>query len=180
MKGIVFTEFSELVEDKFSPELLDEIIEECNLPSGGAYTSVGTYDHNEIVQLVGKLSEKTGIPAADLVFTFGEYLAGQFAVKFPDFFKSAGNVFDFMKSLDNHIHVEVKKLYPDADLPKFTFDDSNPDSLIMVYQSPRGFAALAHGLMTGVIEHYQESITIELETVVPNEHVIFRLNHNDS
>ena len=73
-----------------------------------------------------------------------------------------------------------EKLYPDADLPKFTFDDSNPDSLIMVYQSPRGFAALAHGLMTGVIEHYQESITIELETVVPNEHVIFRLNHNDS
>ena len=41
MKGIVFTEFLEMVEDQ----------------SGGAYTSVGTYDHNEIFRLVNCLSE---------------------------------------------------------------------------------------------------------------------------
>ena len=35
MKGIVFTEFLEMVEDKFSPELADRIIEGAELPSGG-------------------------------------------------------------------------------------------------------------------------------------------------
>ena len=60
MKGIVFAEFIELVEDKFGFEIADEIIEESNLPSGGSYTSVGTYDHREMLELVTHLSEKTG------------------------------------------------------------------------------------------------------------------------
>ena len=47
MKGVVFTEFIEMVEDKFSADIADQIIEEADLPSGGVYTSVGTYDHAE-------------------------------------------------------------------------------------------------------------------------------------
>ncbi|MBA1333177.1 heme transporter CcmB, partial [Candidatus Endoriftia persephone str. Guaymas] len=44
MKGIVFSKFIEFVEERFSPEMADDIIESSDLPSGGAYTSVGTYD----------------------------------------------------------------------------------------------------------------------------------------
>lgn len=175
MKGIVFTEFNEMVETQFSPELLDEIIVECDLASGGAYTSVGTYDHNELLQMVTKLSEKTGVPANDLVYAFGGYLALRFAVLFPTFFEASSSVFDFMKSLDNHIHVEVKKLYPDADLPTFSFDDSDPSCLLMEYQSARGFSTLAHGLMEGVIKHYAESILIKAEHIDGNKHVVFHL-----
>lgn len=176
MKGIVFTEFNEMVEDKFSPELLDEIITECELSSGGAYTSVGTYDHNELVQMVGKLSEKTDIPADALVYAFGEHLAVRFSELFPSFFAGTTSVFGFMKSLDSHIHVEVKKLYPDADLPNFSFDDSNPDGLIMEYRSARGFSDLAHGLMAGVIKHYNEPIHITVEPLSGTQHVRFHLH----
>ena len=41
MKGIIFTEFIEMVEDKFGFEVADNIITNSNLPSGGAYTAVG-------------------------------------------------------------------------------------------------------------------------------------------
>jgi hypothetical protein len=175
MKGIVFTEFNEMVETQFSPELLDEVLEECNLASGGAYTKVGTYDHNELIQMVAKLSEKTNVPVDNLVFAFGEYLAKRFSVMFPTFFNESNCLFDFMKTLDNHIHVEVKKLYPDADLPKFSFDDSDPSCLIMEYQSTRGFSKLAHGLMEGVIKYYGESITISVEHISGDNHVRFHL-----
>ena len=43
MKGIVFTEFLEMVEEKYGLEMVDDIIENANLQSHGAYTSVGTY-----------------------------------------------------------------------------------------------------------------------------------------
>ncbi len=171
----MFTEFNDMVESQFSADMLDEIIVECELASDGAYTSVGTYDHHELIQMVSKLSEKTNIDADDLVYAFGLHLAKQFSVLFPSFFMSATNVFDFMRSLDSHIHVEVKKLYPDADLPKFTFDDSDPRCLIMEYQSSRGFATLAHGLMKGVIDYYQESITIKKHHIDGNCHVSFHL-----
>ena len=38
MKGIVFSEFMELVEEKFGLETVDHLIESTDLASGGAYT----------------------------------------------------------------------------------------------------------------------------------------------
>ena len=52
MKGLVFTEFLEMVESKFGLEVVDNIIEHSELPSGGVYTSVGTYDFNEMLSLI--------------------------------------------------------------------------------------------------------------------------------
>ena len=80
MKGIVFCEFVEMMEQEFSPEVADEVISGVQLESGGAYTAVGTYDHHEMLTLVTNLSEKTGMSVPDLVDAFGRYLFGRFVV----------------------------------------------------------------------------------------------------
>ena len=41
MKGIVFTEFLEMVEERYSAEVMDQILLGAKLPSGGAYTARG-------------------------------------------------------------------------------------------------------------------------------------------
>ena len=87
MKGVVFTELLELVEEKFGDEIADQIIEESDLPSGGAYTAVGTYDHQEIFQLVTQLSAKTNAPVPTLVKAFGQHLFGRFYAGYPQFFE---------------------------------------------------------------------------------------------
>ena len=165
MKGIVFSEFNELVEQTFGDDMLDDIIDDCEdkLESGGSYTSVGTYDHEELVHLVVALSERTNISVPDLVKTFGLHLAKVFEVKFPNFFSECSDCFSFYKRIDDHIHVEVKKLYPDAELPVFSYDDSNPDQFKLIYESTRQFADLAVGLLEGVAKHYNETINIEKE-----------------
>ena len=56
MKGIVFTEFLDMVEARFTPEVADRMITAAAVPSSGAYTAVGTYDYHEIIQLVVQLS----------------------------------------------------------------------------------------------------------------------------
>ena len=58
MKGMIFTEFLEMVESKFGLETVDTTIENSDLPSEGIYTSVGTYDFNEMVSLIAGLSEE--------------------------------------------------------------------------------------------------------------------------
>jgi hypothetical protein len=126
------------------------------LSSVDSYASVGTYDHNELLQLVNKLAEKTNTPADALVCAFGEHLAGRFATLFPSFFNESACMFDFIKSLDNHIHIEVHSVYPDAELPKFSFDDTDPSCLIIEYESSKGLSALAHGLMQGVLKYYND------------------------
>ena len=97
MKGVVFTEFLEMVEDRFSPEMADRIIEGAELPSGGVYTAVGTYDHSEMIQLVSCLSEETGVASAELVRSFGMYLFGRFHTIFPKYFEDVTSSFDFLQ-----------------------------------------------------------------------------------
>lgn len=158
MKGMVFTEFVELVEDKFSPDLADQIIDECDLPSGGAYTSVGAYDHQEIIELVSRLSAVTSVPVRDLIITFGKHLMGKFSQQFPELFNSS-DLFDFLEGVHGHIHVEVKKLYPDAELPDIA-TERRDNTLILKYNSNRPFADLAFGLISGAIDYFGEQIIL--------------------
>ncbi len=162
MKGVVFTEFLEMVEAKFSPDLVELIIEQSELPSGGAYTAVGTYHHSEMVQLVTKLSENVDIGVPNLLRTFGTYLFGRFAAGHPQFFADANETFDFLGKVDGYIHVEVRKLYPDAQLPSIQCDTPAPDYLQVTYRSTRPLANLAEGLIQGCIAHFDESIELEM------------------
>jgi acyl carrier protein len=66
MKGIVFTEFLDLVEDKFGLEMVDTILSNSDLPSNGVYTAVGTYSFAEMVSLLTNLNKETGIAIDDL------------------------------------------------------------------------------------------------------------------
>ncbi len=163
MKGIVFAEFNEMVEEKFGMDMVDDLIDATDPASGGAYTAVGTYDHQELVNMVLELSRRSNIPASELVKTFGRHLAGVFSTKFESFFTECPDTLSFLKRIDDHIHVEVRKLYPDAELPRFSFDDSNPEEFHLTYESLRNFADLAHGLIEGCAEHYGESYAIERE-----------------
>ncbi|BDX05022.1 heme NO-binding domain-containing protein [Planctobacterium marinum] len=160
MKGVVFTEFMDMVEEVFSDDVLDEIIEKADLPNDGAYTTVGTYDHQEIVRLVVALSETSNMPLPDLLATFGKHLLGQFVKGYPQFFDEAKDAFDFLSNIDSYIHVEVLKLYPDAELPKFYHEQHSDKHLSMYYQSSRHFEDLAVGLIEGTLAHFNTEGTV--------------------
>lgn len=178
MKGVVFCELISMVEECFSLETADKIIAASNLETGGAYTSVGTYNHREIVELVSHLSVATGTPVADLLRTFGEHLFRRFSVLYPTYFAAQNSTFEFLGILDNKIHVEVKKLYPDAELPIFQHEFPNKDRMVFVYISSRPFGDLAEGLIRGCIGHFKEDILLTREDLPAEEgmHVRFTLS----
>lgn len=168
MKGMVFTEFLEMVEDKFGFETADIIVEKSDLASGGAYTSVGTYDHAEMVSLVSALSQETNVPVPNLLNAYGKHLFGQFANGYQRFFSNVTNSFDFMGNIEDYIHVEVRKLYPDAELPRFDIDRQDENTLKLNYFSERGLADFAQGLIEGCVAHYNEKVTIFRTDIKPD------------
>ena len=160
MKGIVFTEFLEMVADQFGDDMVDDIIDESELASGGSYTSVGTYPHDEIVELVGNLSRHVNLPAADLMHAYGVYLFARFVSGYPAFFEQASTCFDFLSNVHEHIHIEVRKLYPDAEHPVVLCRPGGSDTLMIQYRSERPFADFAAGLIEGCIKHFGEDIAV--------------------
>ncbi len=163
MKGIVFVEFVQMVEHVFSEELAFEMISNCDLPSGGVYTRVGTYDFSEMQQMVGELSRLSNMPANDLLHAFGKHLFGIFQKSYPLFFQSVSHSFELLEQVHDVIHVEVKKLYPDAMLPSFKYGHPDAQTLVMEYASIRRLSPFAMGLIQGCVEHFDEDIDIRME-----------------
>lgn len=175
MKGLIFTTFSRLVEEKFGLETWDELIDRVDPESEGVYTSVDTYPDEELFAFVGELSKITGIAGEDLVRTFGEYAFGALVGLYPRFVEGK-DLKGFLQSVQDVIHVEVRKLHPGAQLPTITYEDPAPDRLVMHYQSPRNIPALAEGLIRGASRHFGQEIDIECRPYRDNGDQVHRFD----
>jgi hypothetical protein len=179
MKGIVFTEFLDLVEDKFGLETVDEIIEKSDLKSEGVYTSIGTYEFSEMLQLLQHLSTSTKISVDDLLLVYGEHLFGVLKSSYPGLIESYEDPIEMLSSIENHIHVEVRKIYPDAELPSFEVIEKTNNSLTMIYRSSRAMHHFGLGLMNKTFEHFNSKATIVLEKIKEDgTEVKFIINKN--
>lgn len=163
MKGIIFTEFLELVEEKFGLEMVDQIINESELASDGAYTSIGTYEFSEMLQLITNLSKNTSISADDLLLVFSQHLFKGLIKNHPNLVEHYKDPMILLASIENHIHVEVQKIYPDAQLPTFEMLSKEEDKMEMIYKSDKGLYMLGKGLMEETFKLFGQQAEITFE-----------------
>ena len=165
MKGIVFTEFLDLVESKFGLEMVDKIITTSNLKSGGSYTAIGTYEFSEMLQLISSLSSNTEISVDDLLLTYGEHFFSVLESSYPEMLAAYRGSIELLSSIENHIHVEVRKIYPDAELPTFEILSKSDQSLEMIYRSSRAMHMFGLGLMRSSFKHFNQKSEIQYEKI---------------
>lgn len=161
MKGVVFTQFLEMVEDKFGFDLTDEMIENSGV--SGVYTQAGNYPPSDLFGMVKSLSELTKISVEDLVFTYGEYLFSVLIKIYPEPIKVYDNSFDFIENVENVVHPQVKKLYPDSDLPTFELVSREDNEMKIIYKSTKPLMDFAKGLMIGCSHYYKEDIEVSYD-----------------
>ena len=161
MKGIVFDMLRDMVEDRFGLEGWQAVLDHAR--SDGLYISTETYADEELLSLVAAASEVSQIEVEQLVYAFGQFMVVEFYRRFPQYYDRCHGLIDFLLSVDRVIHVEVRKLYPDASVPHFQYHQQKPKQLTMIYQSQRQLCRLAEGLIDGSARHYGEAYTLEHE-----------------
>ena len=159
MKGIIFNLLETVVTRDLGEDTWDALLDTAGL--GGAYTSVGTYPHEELLALVGAASDATGRPADDLVRWFGREAIPLLYERYAVFFDPHTGTRAFLLTLNDVIHPEVRKLYPGASTPVFSFDTTSPTTLLMEYKSERSLCSFAEGLINGTGVHYGEQLAVE-------------------
>jgi len=164
VKGIVFVELAAFVERHAGVEMLEEALEEVASETGGAYTSVGNYSHQEAVDLVLEVARRMDTPAPDMMRQFGFELTTRFAEMYPEFFENISNSREFLRGIHSHIHVEVRKLYADAKPPAFDVIEDG-DNMTLVYSSHRPMAMLGLGLVEGSIEYFGDDLVVTTDPV---------------
>ena len=161
MKGVIFIELLEMVDEAYGPNMTEAIIEKANLPSGGAYTSIGTYEHTEAVALVTARSRSTSTCPKLLLKAFGNRVMSRFELEHNQMFSCVKDLFGFLERVDGYIHTDVRRLYPDATLPKIRARRHGEDQLELTYRSCGQMGDLAEGLLEGAIHHYCDNHTLQ-------------------
>lgn len=165
MKGIIFTEFLDLVEEKFGLATVNEIIEQTKLSTNGSYTAVGTYPFSEMLALLKALSTKTSLSIDDLLYTYATHFFSVLVDSYPQLIESYQNPIEMLSSIENHIHIEVRKIYPDAELPSFETLEKTDQTLIMMYRSSRAMYSFGLGLMHQTFAHFNSKAEILIEKI---------------
>lgn len=160
MLGVIFTNLIEMMEQEVGLELTGRVLDEADLASNGSYTSVGFYPPEEILSIVATLSKHTGIPEPELVESFGYFLFQRLAEYHPPAIQNKTSIIEVLSILDSNVHVEVQKLYPDAQLPTFETIEESERRIKLLYTSPNNMEALAKGLILGGANYFNENVDV--------------------
>ena len=158
MKGIIFNLLEEFITEKFGEEKYEEIIEQCPLKTKAPFVAPGSYPDSDLFAIVTKITEKLGIALPEALKLFGEFCFPKLANKYPVFVTPYKHPKEFLKTVDSIIHVEVKKLYRDAELPKFGYTDPSSNRLIIEYESKRNLCLFMEGMIDGVAHYFKSPI----------------------
>ena len=173
MLGIVFTSLVDMLEENISPEFADEVLVEANLENDGAFTAVGYYPFSELQKIMVVLVNKTGRPLNDLLYDYGKYLFTVLSAGHAEMMANRQSVLEILDCLDDDIHVQVRKLYPDADLPSFKVLERTSGTIKMEYHSMHDLYALAEGLIDGAAAYFSQRVEHQVTpTDVPHTYYI--------
>jgi hypothetical protein len=154
MKGMVFVELLAMAEDALGEATVDAVLDEVPLSTGGAYNAVGNYPCGELMMLVQAFSDRSGAPTMELQRLFGHWMLKRFAAAYPAFFATKTDALQMLEAIEAEVHVEVLKLYPDAELPRFVTERLPDGALRLVYSSPRPLVPFCHGLIEACLAHF--------------------------
>jgi len=159
MKGIIFNLLEGFVVENYGDQTYDKLIGSCSLKTKGEFVGPGSYPDEDLLEIVTQAAKMKDVAPGALIEAFGKFCFPKLAERFPQFVKPYSNPKDFLKTIHSVIHVEVKKLYKDAETPEFSYMEPSPTELIMVYKSKRKFCALVDGLLNGVSEYFKWPIS---------------------
>jgi hypothetical protein len=159
MKGIIFILLEKVVTEAHGEDTWDALLEKSG--ASGVYNSLGSYPDEELGRLVTAAAALTGKPEAEILRWFGRKAMPLLRERYSAFFEKHHATVPFILTLNDIIHPEVRKVYPGAEAPDFTFIRSAPGELEMVYRSRKRMCALAEGLVLGAADVFGEEASID-------------------
>ena len=159
MMGIVFNLLETAVSRTYGEAQWYQLLDKAGLD--GAYTSIGNYPDADAFRIVGVAAEVLQLPPGEVLRWFGRESMPMLAERYRIFFEGHSSARTLLPTINRVIHAEVRKLYPSALLPDFSFEDAPTDTLRMVYHSTRSLCDLAQGFIEGTALVFKEQITVE-------------------
>ncbi len=161
MKGVIFNVVQEVVEDAFGIDFWDDAVDLAGID--GSYTSLGSYEDGDMIALVGAIAELGRVSRNDVLVLAGRNGFDKLASRHTELLAGLSGWRDVLDQLDGIIHPEVRKIYPDADVPSFDANQvsgAGQDVVLLEYESKRNLCGLAEGLVKGMGDWFETELAV--------------------
>jgi hypothetical protein len=160
MKGIVFVNFNEFINELWGDEFWDNLLNEAELPSGGVYTTFGTYDDQKLFTLIC-----LGVDKKNIYVKYAQFVSVKWAFREFYSFAPAGvhnftDVFESAHTVQSFIHLEADKLDTDTLPPKSMFLSETPKKILSHYQSAGKLCFLCEDILPSPATHTGQKVKV--------------------
>lgn len=166
MKGLLFNVVQDVVEQRYGPDVWDDVVRRAGVD--GAFTSLGSYDGVEFERIVGAIANVRGITLDEAFVLLGRHGFAELSAHHSHLIDHGRGWRDILASLDDEIHVDVLRVFRDAQVPRFRVlagaDGDGP--LLIHYRSKRELCRLAEGLILGLGEAEGVVLKVDHHTCV--------------
>lgn len=153
LKGIIFSSFSQFIEQVYGLECWQTMLDEVSPDSSGVYVSTLLYNDTELLGLIESAAQINHVDAKEIEFEFGLWLFPTLYSLAPENTRKITRFVDYLHTVGNVIHVEVEKLYPGAVTPNVKANRKG-ETIILSYQSVRKLCFFCTGLVVGCATHF--------------------------
>ncbi len=160
MHGIIHSELKKFVETAHGADAWKAVLKEAGLGSK-VYLSNTTNADEEAAAIVGAASKLTGMPADDILESFGEFIVPALMSTYGSMTKPTWKTMEMLLHTEETIHKAVRLKSPGAQPPRLKFKKTGPNKLKFNYNSWRQMSAVAKGIIKGVAKHYGETVEIQ-------------------
>jgi len=154
VKGSIFKLFEEFVTERYGLDAYEGLLDQTALETTEPFVGPGTYPAGDLVALLTTASANHDVTVDDLLRGLGRFAFSSLAGAVPTLMEGLDDPRTFLLGLESVIHTEVRKLYPEADPPRFTAVELGPSDLELRYESDLGLFSLVEGLLDGLGDWY--------------------------
>jgi hypothetical protein len=163
MKGHIFDLLEKFIREQVGEDALYEIIDACSFDTSAAFVRSAVYPDDNLYEMVGRAVDRLGIEPEVAHAAFGRWIIPELGNLMPGVFDRYDGPCAFLAGLDEMHQVSLKKIYPDAEPPRFAYQSINEEEGVIRYQSPRGLHHFMAGCLEGVADVYGVRFAIEWE-----------------
>ena len=169
MKGLIFQTYIDFLVESYGQELKDFILRDANAGTRESYDAMGTYPFTSLTKVVEQTHIHSEKSVKSILEDYGFYLFDILAESYRGYLGEGVDLFGFLESLEDHVHVHVNKQFPDASLPSFTYERLDDTNLKMIYESERAMSDFGIGMIKGSAKHFGKSVDIVKKDLTPDQ-----------
>jgi hypothetical protein len=153
MKAFIVTSMVDMLDRQHGSGQVDAILADAGLTGLRGVDPHSDVPVQSIVRLSMVAAEALNTEVDDLVEQFGWYIFGVLVIEFPDQV-SQPDFHAFLRAVNTQIHPEMRRRFPNAEVPTVTVEEADGDSFLVRYASKRPFTRLACGIISAASTHF--------------------------